>query len=80
MPRLRAQVLRAGAGSEAVSYRVLMSVAIDARSDQEAVAHAKKLEELLKNPLVKMAIEGEGIRLTGGDGRPVVYNPKREVA
>ena len=59
-------------------YWVAMSVEIEARSDREAYAHAKKLNELLKSPLVKMQLESEGIRLSGGDGRPTVYQPQRD--
>jgi hypothetical protein len=61
-----------------VRYRILMSIAIDARSDLQAHEQAKKLLELLKGPLVKMAVEGEGIRLPG-DGHPVVHQPQREI-
>ena len=60
-------------------YRIMMSIAIEARSDKEAHEHAVKLGELLKSPLVKMAVEGDGIRLSSGDGRPVVHQPKREI-
>ena len=34
-----------------------MAVTIEARTPQEAAAHAVKLKELVKNPLVRMAIE-----------------------
>ncbi len=54
-----------------------MSVAIEARNDREARDCALKLSELLKGPLVKMAVAGEGIQLSG-DGRPVVHQPQRE--
>ncbi len=57
-----------------MKYRVLMHVDIDAANDHHAVDVANKLGELLKNPLVKMAIDTEGIRTLG----PVqVYMPKR---
>ena len=59
-----------------MKYRVTMSIEIEARSDFEAVGHAKKLKELLKSPFVRMAVEGEGIRLSG-DGSPVVHRPQR---
>ena len=59
-------------------YRIMMSVAVEAGNDRQAHEHAKKLAELLKGPLVKMAVESEGIRLSGGDGRPVVHQPQRE--
>jgi hypothetical protein len=55
-----------------------MSMAIEAGSDRQAHEQAKKLQELLKGPLVKMAVESEGIRLSG-DGRPIVHQPQREV-
>jgi hypothetical protein len=54
-----------------------MSVAIEARDYQQAHENAKKLEELLKGPLVKMAVESEGIRLSG-NGNPVVHRPQPE--
>jgi hypothetical protein len=54
-----------------------MSVAVEARNDREAYEHALKLKELLKSPLVKMAVEGDGIRLSG-DGQPIVHEPQRE--
>lgn len=56
-------------------YRVLMSIEVRATNDREAREHAKKLAELLKSPLVKMAVEGEGVELVDG-GRPIVYQPK----
>lgn len=58
-------------------YRVLMSVAVEASDYRQAHAQAVKLKELLKGPLVKMAVAGEGIQLSG-DGRPVVHQPQRE--
>lgn len=58
-------------------YRILMSMAVDARSDREAHEYALKLEELLKSPLVRMALDGESIRLSG-DGQPIVHQPLRE--
>jgi len=59
-------------------FRVTMSITVDARDDREAYEYAKKLAGLLKSPLVKMAVEGEGIRLSNGDGKPVVHQPQRE--
>jgi hypothetical protein len=59
-------------------YRVLMHFVIESRDDQEAATIAKKLDGLLKTPLVRMAIQGEGVQLAHGDGRPVVYAPTRE--
>lgn len=57
-------------------FKLLMEMTVEARTPQEAVEHSVKLRELVKNPLVKMAIEGEGIRLADGDGRPVVFKPQ----
>jgi hypothetical protein len=56
----------------------MMSIGIEARDDREALAHALKLEELLKESYVRMAVTGAGIRLADGDGRPVVHQPQRE--
>lgn len=61
-----------------MKYRILMHVDIEARDDQESVQVASKLGELLKNPVVRMVMSGEGIRLAHSDGRPVVYQPQRE--
>lgn len=57
-------------------YRVLMSIEVEASGDRQAHEYATKLAELLKSPLVRMAVDGEGIRLSG-DGRPVVHQPQR---
>jgi hypothetical protein len=57
-----------------------MHVVIEARGDHEALQVAKKLEKLLKEPMVRMAIRDEGIQLAYDDGRPVVYSPAREGA
>jgi hypothetical protein len=59
-------------------YKLLMHFVIEARDDRDAGEVAKKLDKLLKTPLVRMAIDGEGVRLAHGDGRPVVYAPTRE--
>ena len=53
-----------------------MSIEMEARGDYEALENAKKLKELLKSPLVRMSVEGQGIRLSG-DGSPVVHRPQR---
>lgn len=58
-------------------FRILVSIEVDAGSDQEADEHAKKLSKLLKNPLLRMQLESEGIRLVGDDG-PIVHQPQRE--
>jgi hypothetical protein len=63
-----------------MNYRQLMHFVIVARDDREAADVAKKLDKLLKTPLVRMAIQGEGVQLAYGDGRPVVYAPTRETA
>jgi uncharacterized protein YajQ (UPF0234 family) len=57
-------------------YRVMMHLDVVAKDGREAVDVAKKLGELLKNPMVRMAIQGENIRLASGDGQPVVYEPQ----
>jgi hypothetical protein len=59
-----------------VKFKVLMQMSIEARTPQEAAAHAVKLKDLVKNPLVKMAIAGEGVTLADGDGQPVVFTPQ----
>jgi hypothetical protein len=59
-----------------VRYRIIMSMEIDSRDDRQAHECAVKLQELLKSPLVRMAVAGEGIQLSG-DGRPIVYEPQR---
>lgn len=58
-------------------YRIMMGITVEAGGERQAYDQAKKLEELLKGPLVKMAVMGEGIQLSG-DGRPVVHHPQRE--
>jgi hypothetical protein len=52
-----------------------MSIEVRAADERQAREHAKKLGELLKSPLVKMAVEGEGVELANG-GSPIVYQPK----
>ncbi len=56
-----------------------MSIEVDASNDAEAYQYAEKLGELLKSPLVRMAVDGDGIKLAG-DGHPVVHAPQREVS
>ena len=58
-------------------YRVSMSMLVEARDDRQTHEYATKLAELLKTPLVRMAVANEGIQLSG-DGKPVVYQPQRE--
>ncbi len=55
-----------------------MSIEVDANNDAEAYQYAEKLGALLKSPLVRMAVDGDGIKLAG-DGHPVVHAPQREV-
>lgn len=54
-----------------------MSIEVEAKDDRQAYEYATKLAGLLKSPLVRMAVEGEDIRLSG-DGRPIVHQPTRE--
>lgn len=58
-----------------VRYRILVSIEVQAADDRQAAAHARKLGELLKGPLVRMAVESEGVPLSNG-GDPIVYKPK----
>ena len=81
MSELRPRTLRHRSSEHCVRvmrYRIMMSMAVEARDDRQAHEYATKLAELLKSPLVKMSVEGEGIRLAGGDGRPIVHQPERE--
>lgn len=55
-------------------YRIFIGVDVEAPDDHKAVDQANKLGGLLKNPMVRMAIEGEGIRTVG---TPVVHMPQR---
>ena len=59
-----------------MKYRIMMSIEVEARDDHQAHEYATKFAELLKSPLVRMAVSGEGIRLSG-DGRPIVHQPQR---
>jgi DMSO/TMAO reductase YedYZ molybdopterin-dependent catalytic subunit len=61
-----------------VRYVVFMSIEVEASGDRQAYEHALKFAELLKSPLVRMAVEAEGVRLAAPDGHPVVYQPQRE--
>jgi len=62
-----------------VRYRIHIHIDVDAPNQQQAVEWAGKLGELLKHPMTRMSIADEGIRLYGGDGRPVVYQPQPEL-
>jgi hypothetical protein len=57
-----------------------MSIEIEARGEREAQANVLELKKLLEEPFVRLTIQSKGIRLVNGDGRPVVYAPKREPA
>lgn len=54
-------------------FTLYMQVAVDARDEQQATSWAKKLEGLLKNPVARVAIEAEGIRMVG---EPTALRPK----
>ena len=58
-------------------YKILAHFIVVARDDAHAGELAKKMQALLKHPMVRMAIKDEGIPLADGDGRPVVYAPQR---
>ena len=55
-----------------------MSISIDARDDRQAHEYATKFATLLKDPFVRMAVEGKGIKLANTDGQPIVHQPQRE--
>lgn len=54
---------------------MLVSIDIDEGDDRQAYQTALKLEGLLKQPIVQMAIAGEGVRLAGGDKALTVHQP-----
>jgi hypothetical protein len=58
-----------------VRFTIFMKVSVNARDQRQAVDWAKKFEALLKNPMAKLAIEGEGIRMIG---EPEALQPKPE--
>jgi hypothetical protein len=58
-----------------VKFKIFMQVSVNARDAAQAVDWAKKFEALLKNPMARMAIEAEGIRMVG---EPVALQPKQE--
>lgn len=60
-----------------MKYRVGVSIAVEAHSDSEARQIAQKITALLRAPFVRMAVENEGIRLSG-DGEPAVDALHRE--
>jgi hypothetical protein len=55
-------------------YRLLLHFDIEARDDAEAVEHAKKIGDTVKNPLVRMSLESDGIKPIG---QAVIYAPQR---
>lgn len=59
-------------------YRIAVSMEVEVGGGgaKGALTAAMKLKELIKDPLVKMAIESAGIRLSG-DGKPLVHQPQR---
>ena len=57
-------------------YRILVSMEIEARDDRKAHEYAVKLQELLRSPMVRMAVANEEIQLSG-DGKPIVHQPQR---
>jgi hypothetical protein len=61
-----------------MKHRIMMHFIVETRDDRDAAEIAKKLSGLLKTSLVRLAIQGEGIKLADGDGKPIVYAPQRE--
>jgi hypothetical protein len=55
-------------------WRVLLHIDIDANDEREAFAHGKKIEETLKNPIVRISLQSDGIRPIGD---ATVYKPTR---
>ena len=54
-------------------FAIFMQVSVDARDQAQAVEWAKKLERLLRNPMARMTIEAEGIRMVS---EPIALQPK----
>jgi hypothetical protein len=61
-----------------MKHRIMMHFIVETRDDRDTAEIAKKLSGLLKTSLVRLAIQGEGIKLADGDGKPIVYAPQRE--
>jgi hypothetical protein len=57
-----------------MKYRLMLHFDIEARDDAEATDHAKKIGATVRNPLVRMSLESDGIRPIGD---AVVYAPQR---
>jgi hypothetical protein len=56
-----------------MAHRITFSVDVAARDDRQAGEWAQKLDELLKHPMVRSVLEGEGIQVTAQQ----VYQPQR---
>lgn len=56
------------------TYRLLLHFDIRCRDDAEAIEHAKKIGDTVKNPLVKMSLESDGIKPVG---QAVIYAPTK---
>lgn len=56
-----------------MTHRITVSVDVAARDDRQAAEWARKLDELLKNPVVRIAMEGAGIVVETQQ----VYEPQR---
>lgn len=54
-----------------------MSMAVNAADERQANEYALKLAGLLKSPMVRMAVQAEGVRLYG-DGQATVHQPQRD--
>jgi len=57
-----------------VRYRLLMHMDVEVKDENEALENAKMLSSLLKNPIVRMSLEGDGIRPVA---EAVVYRPTK---
>lgn len=60
-------------------YRVFVSIDVNARNYGHAFECAKKLDKLLKEPMLRMMLEGEGIQLFPEE-QPIVHRPTGEIA
>lgn len=58
-------------------HRVLISLEIDAQDERQAYELALKLDGLLRQPMVQMTIQSEGIPLVNGNGNLTVHQPQR---
>lgn len=56
-----------------MAHRIMLHVDVGARDDRQAAEWAQKLDELLKNPMVRVTLEGQGIVVQGQQ----VYQPTR---